>query len=135
VLDLSLLSVLVVGAETTFSAFGPILPSFRNFFCVVIIADIVYSDYYYFDIIRTFHLLYVYFEISDFLILKFHISRFIISSSSSSSQEIDNPAVGRTDGRTDRFITSTLSVCLFSVTPPNPTHQLSDPPQPNPSQI
>ena len=124
-LDLSLLSVLVVGAETTFSAFGPILPSFRNFFCVVIIADIVYSDYYYFDIIRTFHLLYVYFEISDFLILKFHISRFIISSSSSSSShEIDSPAVGRTDGRTEGQIHKQYLVRLSI---------FGDPTQPNPS--
>jgi len=31
--------VLVVGAETTLSVFGPILPSFINFFCIVITAD------------------------------------------------------------------------------------------------
>jgi len=55
-LDLSLLSVLVVGAETTLSVFGPVIPSFRNFFCIVIIADIVCLDDYFVDSIRTFHL-------------------------------------------------------------------------------
>jgi len=33
----------------------PILPSFINFFCVIIVADIVYLDYYFVDIIHTFH--------------------------------------------------------------------------------
>ena len=50
------LSVIVVCAEITLSVFGPILPSFRDFFYVVIIAEIEYSDYYFVDIICTFHL-------------------------------------------------------------------------------
>jgi len=54
VLDLSL--VLVVVAKTTLSVFGPILPSFRNFFCVIM-ADIVCSDDYFVGI-RAFHLRY-----------------------------------------------------------------------------
>ena len=51
-------------------------------FCVVIIADIVYLDYYFVDVSRTFHLQYTF--ILKFVILKFHISRFLISSASSS---------------------------------------------------
>jgi len=49
-------SVVIVGVKTTLSVFGPILPSFRNFFCVVIIADIVHPDYYLVKAIRTVHL-------------------------------------------------------------------------------
>jgi len=57
----------------------------------VIIADIVCSDDYFVHIIRTFHLKYTFIlKFLIFLILKLHISRFIISSSSSSSQYLTN---------------------------------------------
>ena len=52
--------VVIVGVETTLSVFGPILPSFRDIFCVVIIADIVYPDYY-------FLMLFVHFAYSIYL--------------------------------------------------------------------
>jgi len=79
--------VVIVGVETTLCVFGPILPSFRDIFCVVIIADIVYPDYYSVDVIRTFHLQYTFIlKFVIFVIFKFHITRFLISSASSLSQ-------------------------------------------------
>ena len=48
--------VVIVGVETTLRVFGPILFSFREIFCVVIIANIVYPDYYFVEVIRTFYL-------------------------------------------------------------------------------
>jgi len=43
---LDFFSVVVVGVGTTLSVFGPILSSFLYLCCVVIIADILYLDYY-----------------------------------------------------------------------------------------
>jgi len=78
--------VVIVGVETTSSVFGLILPSFRDIFCVVISADVVYPDYYFVDVIRRFHIDYTFIlKFLIFVILKLHISRFLTSSASSLS--------------------------------------------------